>query len=142
MVSMPFNFLMQVALSRIYCHSEHISNSWYRDHMDAETGKLVPCCSIKSDSRLSLMHTGITKSQTRNRSSTNEMRKNISFIAYFCSPQFSRLFLDILDHRHLKRNEIRGLPFIYRDQRTKTNINYRKQHYCFSKYFLCTFACV
>ena len=62
MVSMPFNFLMQVALSRIYCHSEHISNSWYRDHMDAETGKLVPCCSIKSDSRLSLMHTGITKS--------------------------------------------------------------------------------
>ena len=28
----------------------------------------------------------------------------------------------------------RGLPFIFRDYRTKTNINQRKSLYCFSKY--------
>ena len=29
---------------------------------------------------------------------------------------------------------LRGLPFIFRDQRTKTNINHRKLLYCFPKY--------
>ena len=29
---------------------------------------------------------------------------------------------------------LRGLPFIFRDQRTKTNINHRKSLYYFSKY--------